>query len=165
MTTAASVDDVPTRRRRARGLTLWAVVAVVLSPFSLATFGAGLFLGVGLIVASLLLERRGARARGPLIAGIVAVASSLISAGACGWLVFRTAEVSGREEARQERVERRFDRAFEAAGGAPASSSPRDAVAEPRRGSAHPAAGDDAGVGAGANSADGAGVDAGRSGR
>ncbi|MBM4282485.1 MAG: cytochrome d ubiquinol oxidase subunit II [Deltaproteobacteria bacterium] len=111
------------RRQRARGLTLWAVVAMALSPFSVPTFGAGALLGMALIVVALLLERRGIRARGPLVAGIVAVASSLAFAGACGFLVLRTAEVTGREEARQDRVERRFDRAFDAAGRAPPSGT------------------------------------------
>jgi hypothetical protein len=107
------------RQRRARGLTLWAIVAVVVSPFSLPSFGAGFLLGAGLVVVSVLLERRGVRARGPLIAGIVAMVSSLAFAGACGFLFLRTAEVTGREEAHQDRVERRFDRAFDAAGDAP----------------------------------------------
>jgi hypothetical protein len=170
MTAAASPDDAPARRRRARGLTLWAIVAVALSPFSLATFGAGFFLGGGLIAVSLILERRGLRARGPLVAGIVAVASSLAFAGACGWLVFRTAEVTGRDEARQDRVERRFDRAFDAAGGAPTSSrssrsSSPPASRAPPTGAEHSPAGDDAGAVGGADSPGGDGVDAGRAGR
>jgi hypothetical protein len=163
MTTAASPtapdEDAARRRRRARGLTLWAILALALSPFSLATFGAGFFLGAGLVVVSVVLQRRGYRVRGPLAAGLVAVASSLGFAGACGWLFLRTAEVTGREEARQDRVERRFDRAFEAAAEAPppvsASSTPA--------GAKHRASGDDAGVDAGADSADaGRNEDAGR---
>jgi hypothetical protein len=167
MTQAASTtspEDAPRAKRRARGLTLWAIIAVALSPFSVATFGAGLVLGVGLIVVSLVLERRGLRARGPLAAGIAAVASSLLFAGACGWLVLRTAEVTGREEARQDRVERKFDRAFDAAGGAPASSSASTSSAA--RETEHPRSGDDASADAGAESpgaSDGAG--AGRAGR
>jgi hypothetical protein len=141
---AAPEEAVRRSRRRARGLTLWAICAVGLSPFAVPTMGAGLFLGVGLIVVALVLERRGLRARGPLVAGIVAVVSSLGFAGACGMLVLRTAAVSGREEARQDRVERRFDRAFDAATAAPARDPDE-----------HRDAGDDGEANVGADFADG----------
>ena len=107
----------PTAQRlskpRARGLTLLSTVALLLSPFSVATFGIGIGLGVVLIGTAIILERRGFRARGPLAAGIVAVVVGGTSAGACGWFVLRTAEVTGKEEVRQDRVEDRFERAFE----------------------------------------------------
>lgn len=97
---------------RARGLTLLSILAVALSPFSIPTFGVGAALGVFLIIAGALLERRKLRARGPIAAGIVALVLSAVSAGACGWFVLRPAEVKGREERRQDRVEDRFDEAF-----------------------------------------------------
>lgn len=98
---------------RARGLTLLSIVALLLSPFSIPTFGTGMGLGVILIGIAIILERRGYRARGPLAAGVVSVVVGATSAGACGWFVLRTAEVTGREEVRQDRVEDRFDKAFE----------------------------------------------------
>jgi hypothetical protein len=134
--------------RPAKGLTLWAILAVALAPFSVATFGAGFVLGGGLIVVSLLLERRGFRARGPLVAGVVAVVLSAVSATAFSWFVLRPAEVTGREEVRQGRVERGFDRAFEEAGRAPApvSASAPQQVAPAGDVDAGPGAHSDAGA-------------------
>jgi hypothetical protein len=120
---SSSLPGPSAARRLSRWLTLWSIVAVALSPFALPTFGAGFLLGAGLIVAAVLLERRGIRARGALAAGIVAVGLSLASAGACGFLFLRTAEVTGSEERRQERVEQRFDQAFDAARSAPGAGS------------------------------------------
>ncbi|HEY1100878.1 MAG TPA: hypothetical protein VGF99_18205 [Myxococcota bacterium] len=94
-------------------------MALVLSPFSIPTFGVGLALGIGLIVVAAVMQHRGFSARGPLAAGIIAVTIGLASAGACGWLVLRPAEVKGREAVRQERVENRFDRFFSNATDAP----------------------------------------------
>lgn len=99
-------------RPRARGLTLLSVTAMGLAPFSIPTFGVGIALGVFLIITSFLLTRQGYRARGPLLAGIISVGLGCASAGACAWFVLRTAEVTGTEEAHQDRVEDRFDRAF-----------------------------------------------------
>lgn len=112
-------EAVASARRRARGLTLWAFIALVLSPFSVPTFGAGFILGGLLIVVCVILWRRGLDARRPLAAGIVAVSISVVSAGACGVLFLRPAEVVGGEARRQGRIERRFDRAFDAAADAP----------------------------------------------
>ncbi len=109
---------------RARGLTLLSILALVSAPFSIPTFGLGVGLGGFLIVAALVLNRRGFRARGPLIAGIVSVVVGCGSAGACGWFVLRTAEVTGRDELRQDRVEDLFDRAFEESEEAPSGRSP-----------------------------------------
>ena len=111
---------------RARGLTLLSIVAVGLSPFSVPTFGVGTALGVVLIGTAIILERRGYRARGPLAAGVIAVVVGATSAGACGWFFLRTAEVTGKEEIRQDRVEDRFDKAFETSERAP-SQATRDA--------------------------------------
>ncbi len=106
-------------KRPARGLLAWSIVALVLSPFSIPTFGIGLALGVGLIVVAAVFQKRGFDARGHLAAGIVAVALGVASAGACGWLFLRPAEVTGKEAVRQNRVEARFDRFFDNASDAP----------------------------------------------
>ncbi|MDP2341736.1 MAG: hypothetical protein Q8O67_12325 [Deltaproteobacteria bacterium] len=118
---------------RARGLTLISILALVLSPFPIPTFGVGIALGVFLIVACIVLTRRGYRARAPLAAGVVAVVVGAASAGACGWFVLRTVEVTGGEEVRQDRVEDRFERAFEDSERAPnnAKESVRDAGVAP----------------------------------
>jgi hypothetical protein len=98
---------------RARGLLVWSVVALAMSPFSIPTFGVGAALAVGLIVVAGILQSRGFDARRPLAAGIVALSLNAVSAGACSWLVLRTAEVTGREAVRQDKVEDRFDKAFD----------------------------------------------------
>jgi hypothetical protein len=108
---------------RARGLTLISFLALVLSPFPIPTFGVGIALGVFLIVVCAVLMKRGYRARAPLAAGIVAVVVGAASAGACGWFVLRTVEVTGGEEVRQDRVEDRFERAFEDSVRAPNKSN------------------------------------------
>lgn len=100
---------------RARGLAAWSVVALLLSPFAINTFGIGAALAIGLVVVSAVLQARGFDARRPMAAGIAALAINASSAGACGWLVLRTAEVTGREAVRQNNVELRFDRAFDSA--------------------------------------------------
>ncbi len=100
-------------KEKARGLTLLSILAVLLSPFSIPTFGLGIALGVVLIIASVVLRRQGYRAGGPLAAGVIAVVVGATSAGACGWFVLRTAEVTGKEELRQDRVGDRFEEAFE----------------------------------------------------
>jgi len=112
---------------RARGLTLMSIVAVGLAPFAIPTFGVGIALGVFLIVTALILQHRGYRARGPLVAGIFAVVIGGVSAGACGFFVLRTAEVSGKEERRQDRIEDRFDKAFEKSEQAPQKDSSPEA--------------------------------------
>lgn len=117
---------------RARGLTLLSIVALGLSPFSVPTFGAGTALGVVLIGIAIILERRGYRARGPLAAGVVSVVVGATSAGACGWFVLRTAEVTGKEEIRQDRVEDRFDQAFENSERAPQKEERNDGGQPPR---------------------------------
>ena len=98
---------------RARGLLVWSVVALAMSPFSIPTFGVGAALAIGLIVVAAVLQSRGFDARRPLAAGIVALSLNAVSAGACSWLVLRTAEVTGREAVRQDKVEDRFDKAFD----------------------------------------------------
>jgi hypothetical protein len=108
---------------RARGLAAWSVVALLLSPFAISTFGIGAALAIGLVVVSAVLQARGFDARRPMAAGIVALVINLSSAGACGWLVLRTAEVTGREAVRQNTVERRFDRAFDNATAPPENTS------------------------------------------
>ena len=109
-------------KRPARGLLAWSIVALVLSPFSIPTFGIGLALGIGLIVVAAIFQKRGFDARGHLAAGIVAVTLGVASAGACGWLFLRPAEVTGSEAVRQNRVEARFDRFFDNATDAPAGT-------------------------------------------
>jgi len=122
MNDEAPVSKVSRRRlekRPARGLLAWSIVAIVLSPFSIPTFGVGLALGVGLIIVAAIFQRRGFDARGHLAAGIVAVTLGVVSAGACGWLFLRPAEVTGKEATRQNRVEAKFDRFFNNATEAP----------------------------------------------
>ena len=109
-------------QRPARGLLAWSIIALVLSPFSIPTFGIGLALGIGLIVVAAVFQRRGFDARGHLAAGIVAVTMGFASAGACGWLFLRPAAVTGTEAVRQNRVEARFDRFFDTATDAPADT-------------------------------------------
>jgi hypothetical protein len=104
-------------------------------------------MGLLLLVVSVVLRRRGVHTRGLFLAGLLAVTLSLVSAGACGWLVLRTAQVSGREEARHDRVERRFDRAFDAAGRAPPPSPSTAPLGDSEQG----ARGGDAGAGVGAD--------------
>ncbi len=106
-------------KKPARGLLAWSIVAVLLSPFSIPTFGIGVGLAIGLIVVAAVFQKRGFDARGHLAAGIVSLCIGLASAGACGWLFLRPAEVTGREAVRQERVENRFDRFFDRATDAP----------------------------------------------
>lgn len=105
----------PLDRRRARGLTLWSALVLLMSPFSIPTFGMSGVLAVALVIVSALLQWRGFDARRPLAAGIVAVCLNVLSAGACSWLVLRTAEVTGIEAIRQEGVEQDFDRVFDEA--------------------------------------------------
>lgn len=100
---------------RARGLTLWAIVAVAMSPFSIPTGGVSVVVALGLIAVALVMRFRGFNATRPLVAGVVAVCGNMISAGACSYLFLRPAEVSGHEATRQDRVEDRFDRAFDRA--------------------------------------------------
>ncbi len=117
---AADAIESSFERRRARGLTLWSVIALVLSPFSIPTLGMSAVIAAGLVVVSLVLRWRGFDARRPCVAGIVALVLNAVSAGACSWLVLRTAEVGGSEAARQETIERDFDRVFEDATKPPA---------------------------------------------
>jgi hypothetical protein len=112
---APTGEVVPLDRRRARGLTLWSVLVLVMSPFSIPTFGMSGVLAVALVIVAGLLQWRGLDARRPMAAGIVAVCLNALSAGACSWLVLRTAEVTGIEAIRQEGVEQDFDRAFDEA--------------------------------------------------
>ncbi len=113
-------------RRRARGLTLWSLLALVLSPFSIPTLGMSAVIAAGLIVVALVLRWQGFDARRPLAVGIVALALNALSAGACSWLVLRTAEVGGGEATRHKTINQDFDRVFEdatkppARGGTPA---------------------------------------------
>ena len=112
----------PLDRRRARGLTLWSVLVLVMSPFSIPTFGMSGVLAVALIVVAGLLQWQGFDARRPMAAGVVAVCLNAVSAGACSWLVLRTAEVTGREAIRQQGVEQDFDRVFDEATRPPSRS-------------------------------------------
>lgn len=105
----------PLDRRRARGLTLWSIIVIVMSPFSIPTFGMSGVLAAALVIVAALLHWRGLDARRPLAAGIVALCLNGLSAGACSWLVLRTAEVTGVEAVRQEVVEDRFDEVFKEA--------------------------------------------------
>jgi hypothetical protein len=116
---AAPSEAEKTAKRRARGLTLWAIIAIALSPFSIPTSGFSFVVALGLVGVALLMRFRGFNATRPLIAGIVAVSGNLVSAGACSYLFLRTAEVTGREAVRQDRVEDRFDEAFDDAEDAP----------------------------------------------
>ncbi len=111
-------------RRRARGLTLWSVLALFLSPFPIPTLGMSAVIAAGLVVVALVLRWRGFDARRPLAVGIIALVLNAVSAGACSWLVLRTAEVGGSEAARQETIERDFDRVFEDATKAPSGREP-----------------------------------------
>jgi len=86
-----------------------------MSPFSIPTFGMSGVLAVALIIVAGLLRWQGFDARRPMAAGIVAVCLNALSAGACSWLVLRTAEVTGIEAIRQEGVEQDFDRVFDEA--------------------------------------------------
>lgn len=118
----SGVEPPTTKRldqRRARGLTLWSVMALLLSPFSIPTFGVSGALAAGLVIVASLLQWRGLDARRPLAAGIIALCLNGLSAGACSWLVLRTAEVTGFEAVRQEAVEDRFDQVFKDATRAP----------------------------------------------
>jgi hypothetical protein len=112
---APSGDGRPLDRRRARGLTLWSVLVLLMSPFSIPTFGMSGVLAVALVIVAGLLQWRGFDARRPMAAGIVAICLNGLSAGACSWLVLRTAEVTGIEAIRQEGVEQDFDRVFDEA--------------------------------------------------
>jgi hypothetical protein len=98
-------------------------LALALAPFSVPTFGAGIALGIGLIVVGVVFQRRGFAARRYIAFGVVAVVLGVASAGACGWFVLRPAEVTGREERRQDRVEARFDSAFDSAANAPGAET------------------------------------------
>lgn len=110
----------PLDRRRARGLTVWSVLALVMSPFSVPTFGMSGVLAVALVIVAGLLQWQGLDARRPLAAGVVAICLNALSAGACSWLVLRTAEVTGIEAIRQQGVEQDFDRVFDDATKPPA---------------------------------------------
>ena len=126
-TTTTTTTTKASRRRLekkpARGLLAWSIVAILLSPFAIPTFGIGVALAIGLIVVAAIFQKRGFDARGHLAAGIVALSLGLVSAGACGWLFLRPAEVTGREAVRQDRVESRFDRFFNNATEAPADTT------------------------------------------
>ncbi len=118
-------------RRRARGLTLWSLIALVLSPFSIPTLGMSAVIAAGLVVVALVLRWQGFDARRPLAVGIVALALNAVSAGACSWLVLRTAEVGGGEATRHDSIEHDFDRVFEDATKPPSrpETTSRDASA------------------------------------
>ncbi len=127
-----AVDHEPSfERRRARGLTLWSLLALFLSPFSIPTLGMSAVIAAGLVVVALVLRWQGFDARRPLAVGIVALALNALSAGACAWLVLRTAEVGGGEATRHETIDQDFDRVFEDATKPPSrtETSGRDAPA------------------------------------
>lgn len=125
MTSSSTPDTASSTpsRRVVRGLWAWSALALALAPFSIPTFGAGVALGVGLIVVGVVFQRRGFAARRYIVAGAVAVALGVASAGACGWFVLRPAEVTGREERRQDRIEHRFDSAFDSAADVPGAKA------------------------------------------
>jgi hypothetical protein len=105
--------DKPLERKPARHLTLLAFAAITLSFVAVPGYGAGPILGVILLAISLVLRRRGYDVRRPIAAAISAFVISALSAGACQLFFLRPAEVSGADERRQDRVEERFERAFE----------------------------------------------------
>lgn len=104
---------------RARGLTLLSIVALVTSLFAVPTLGIGAGIAVILLVASWLLYRRGYAVRRVVVAAIVSLVLSGVSAGACWKFVLLPAEVEGEELQRQTDVELDFDRAFEDAAAPP----------------------------------------------
>jgi uncharacterized protein (TIGR03382 family) len=85
---------------------------------SVPSYGAGPALALVLLVTSLILRRRGYNVRRPLAAALSAVA--------CEELFLRTAEVTGADERRQDRVEDAFDRAFEEKAAPPPPRRGRD---------------------------------------
>jgi hypothetical protein len=125
MTSSAAPDTAPSTpsRRVVRGMWAWSALALVLAPFSVPTFGAGIVLGIGLIGVGVVFQRRGFAARRYIAVGVTAVVLGVASAGACGWFVLRPAEVTGREERRQDRVESKFDSAFDNAANAPGAEA------------------------------------------
>jgi hypothetical protein len=125
MTTSAAPDTASSTpsRRVVRGLWAASALALALAPFSVPTFGAGIALGVGLIVVGVVFQRRGFAARRYIAVGVIAVVLGVASAGACGWFVLRPAEVTGGEERRQDRVEARFNSAFDNAANAPGAEA------------------------------------------
>lgn len=112
---AALAHEAEAERPRPRGLTLVAILAVLLAPFALPTFGIAVALAVILLVASWLLYRRGYAVRRLVIAAALSLVLSLVSFGACFQLVFVPVEVEGTERTRQTDVEGEFERAFEEA--------------------------------------------------
>jgi hypothetical protein len=105
--------------KRARHLTLLAFAAIALSFVSMPSYGVGPALAVILLIVCAIQRSRGYDVKRPMIAGVSALAISAISAGSCWWFFLRPAEVSGREERRQDRVEQRFEDAFEKKEAAP----------------------------------------------
>lgn len=135
----ASSDGRPLERKPTRHLGLLAFAAIALSFVAVPSWGAGAVLATLLLVIALVLRARGYDARRPIRAAIAAYVISAVSAGACQALFLRPAEVTGREERRQDTVEERFERAFETSEAPP-----------PPRQKAPGASTPDAGAGAGA---------------
>lgn len=124
MTSAPSPDPPPEpsgsssaprrlERKPARHLGLLGFAAIALSLVSVPSWGAGPLLATVLLAISLVLRRRGYDVRRPIAVAVTAYVISAISAAACQQLFLRPAEVSGKDERRQEKVEERFERAFE----------------------------------------------------
>jgi hypothetical protein len=128
--------------RRARGLTLLSIAAVLFSVCAPVTYGIGAALGSSLVIIALVLRVRGFRWKRPLSVGLVSVGLTVLTMAAWARFIVGTAEVeSPAETARHADAEASFDAAFDKAEAPPPARTRRG-------GDAGTEFGDDAGIGA-----------------